>query len=76
ENVGGIKRLRDGGGYVGYGKGGVMRKEEMGGVGEGNKGEWMIGEEGGMGGGYVLGEGGKGVGMEVRDRCEKGESEL
>ncbi|WP_144526130.1 hypothetical protein [Bacillus pumilus] len=50
-NTAGLRSMRKGGGYKGYGKGGLMTEEEMGRVGEGKKGEWIIGEERGIGGG-------------------------
>ncbi|WP_366591541.1 phage tail tape measure protein [Bacillus subtilis] len=75
-NVPGIRSMRYGGPYVGYANGGLITKEQIARVGEGNKREWIIPEERGIRGRYLLAQAAKALGMEVTDPSEKGQTEL
>lgn len=75
-NVPGIRSMRHGGPYVGYANGGLITKEQIARVGEGNKREWIIPEERGIRGRYLLAQAAKALGMEVTDPSEKGQTEL
>lgn len=66
-NVPGIKSLNHGGPYVGYANGGLITKEQIARVGEGNKREWIIPEERGIRGRYLLQKAAQALGMEVTD---------
>nr|WGE03178.1 transglycosylase SLT domain-containing protein [Bacillus subtilis] len=72
----GIKSMRGGGPYVGYANGGLITKEQIARVGEGNKREWIIPEERGIRGRYLLAQAAKALGMEVTDPAQKGQTEL
>ncbi|MER2458612.1 phage tail tape measure protein [Bacillus subtilis] len=76
DNVPGIKSLRRGGPYVGYANGGLITREQIARVGEGNKREWIIPEERGIRGRYLLAQAAKALGMEVTDPVQKGQTEL
>ncbi|MED4802645.1 phage tail tape measure protein [Bacillus atrophaeus] len=76
DNVPGIKSLRHGGPYVGYANGGLITKEQIARVGEGNKREWIIPEERGIRGRYLLGQAANALGMEVSDPAQTGQAEL
>ncbi|MBR8692340.1 phage portal protein [Bacillus velezensis] len=73
-NVPGIKSMAHGGPYVGYANGGLITKEQIARVGEGNKREWIIPEERGIRGRYLLQKAAQALGMEVSDpsRTEPG----
>ncbi|MCZ4246674.1 transglycosylase SLT domain-containing protein [Bacillus amyloliquefaciens] len=75
-NVPGIKSLARGGPYVGYANGGLITKEQIARVGEGNKREWIIPEERGIRGRYLLGRAAQALGMEVTDPAQTGTTEL
>lgn len=75
-NVPGIISMRHGGPYVGYANGGLITKEQIARVGEGNKREWIIPEERGIRGRYLLAQAAKALGMEVTDPSQKGQTEL
>ncbi|MCY7823835.1 transglycosylase SLT domain-containing protein [Bacillus spizizenii] len=75
-NVPGIRSMRHGGPYVGYANGGLITKEQIARVGEGNKREWIIPEERGIRGRYLLAQAAKALGMEVTDPSQKGQTEL
>ncbi|POO71774.1 phage portal protein [Bacillus amyloliquefaciens] len=66
-NVPGIKSMAHGGPYVGYANGGLITKEQIARVGEGNKREWIIPEERGIRGRYLLQKAAQALGMEVSD---------
>ncbi|MED1015341.1 transglycosylase SLT domain-containing protein [Bacillus atrophaeus] len=76
DNVPGIKSLRRGGPYVGYANGGLITKEQIARVGEGNKREWIIPEERGIRGRYLLQRAAQALGMEVTDPSRTQQSEL
>lgn len=76
DNVPGIKSLRRGGPYVGYANGGLITKEQIARVGEGNKREWIIPEERGIRGRYLLQRAAQALGMEVTDPSQTQQSEL
>ncbi|MFP7319763.1 transglycosylase SLT domain-containing protein [Bacillus spizizenii] len=75
-NVPGIKSLNHGGPYVGYANGGLITKEQIARVGEGNKREWIIPEERGIRGRYLLQKAAQALGMEVTDPSQSQQSEL
>ncbi|MGQ9005373.1 transglycosylase SLT domain-containing protein [Bacillus sp. FSL R5-0523] len=75
-NVPGIKSLNHGGPYVGYANGGLITKEQIARVGEGNKREWIIPEERGIRGRYLLQRAAQALGMEVTDSSQSQQSEL
>lgn len=75
-NVPGIKSLNHGGPYVGYANGGLITKEQIARVGEGNKREWIIPEERGIRGRYLLQRAAQALGMEVTDPSQSQQSEL
>ncbi|MBY4603541.1 MULTISPECIES: transglycosylase SLT domain-containing protein [Bacillus] len=76
DNVPGIKSLRRGGPYVGYANGGLITKEHIARVGEGNKREWIIPEERGIRGRYLLQRAAQALGMEVTDPSQSQQTEL
>nr|WP_325098490.1 transglycosylase SLT domain-containing protein [Bacillus atrophaeus] len=76
DNVPGIKSLRHGGPYVGYANGGLITNEQIARVGEGNKREWIIPEERGIRGRYLLQKAAQALGMEVSDPSENKQDEL
>ncbi|MED4610347.1 transglycosylase SLT domain-containing protein [Bacillus subtilis] len=76
DNVPGIKSLKRGGPYVGYANGGLITKEQIARVGEGNKREWIIPEERGIRGRYLLQRAAQALGMEVTDPSQSQQSEL
>ncbi|MBT2624694.1 transglycosylase SLT domain-containing protein [Bacillus sp. ISL-32] len=76
DNVPGIKSLRRGGPYVGYANGGLITKEQIARVGEGNKREWIIPEERGIRGRYLLQRAAQALGMEVSDPSQSQQPEL
>ncbi len=75
-NVPGIRSMKHGGPYVGYANGGLITKEQIARVGEGNKREWIIPEERGIRGRYLLAQAAKALGMEVTDPSKNGQTEL
>ncbi|MCI4135756.1 transglycosylase SLT domain-containing protein [Bacillus vallismortis] len=76
DNVPGIKSLKRGGPYVGYANGGLITKEQIARVGEGNKREWIIPEERGIRGRYLLQKAAQALGMEVSDPSQSQQPEL
>lgn len=62
--------------YVGYANGGLITKEQIARVGEGNKREWIIPEERGIRGRYLLQRAAQALGMEVTDPSQSQQSEL
>ncbi|MCY8496014.1 transglycosylase SLT domain-containing protein [Bacillus atrophaeus] len=75
-NVPGIKSMNKGGPYVGYANGGLITNEQIARVGEGNKREWIIPEERGIRGRYLLQKAAQALGMEVSDPSENKQDEL
>ncbi|MCY8464865.1 transglycosylase SLT domain-containing protein [Bacillus atrophaeus] len=75
-NVPGIKSMAHGGPYVGYANGGLITKEQIARVGEGNKREWIIPEERGIRGRYLLQRAAQALGMEVSDPSQSQQPEL
>ncbi|MGN7043634.1 transglycosylase SLT domain-containing protein, partial [Bacillus safensis] len=53
-NTPGLRSIRNGGPYKGYANGGLITQEQIARVGEGNKREWIIPEERGIRGRYLL----------------------
>ncbi|OIS67247.1 lytic transglycosylase [Bacillus subtilis] len=76
DNVPGIRSMKHGGPYVGYANGGLITKEQIARVGEGNKREWIIPEERGIRGRYLLQRAAQALGMEVTDPSQSQQSEL
>ncbi|MGX9290510.1 transglycosylase SLT domain-containing protein [Bacillus sp. A015] len=66
-NTPGLRSMRRGGPYKGYANGGLITKEQVARVGEGNKREWIIPEERGIRGRYLLTQAAKALGMQVYD---------
>lgn len=66
-NTPGLRSMRRGGSYKGYANGGLITQEQVARVGEGNKREWIIPEERGIRGRYLLTQAAKALGMQVYD---------
>ncbi|AMM98495.1 transglycosylase SLT domain-containing protein [Bacillus pumilus] len=66
-NTPGLRSMRRGGPYKGYANGGLITQEQVARVGEGNKREWIIPEERGIRGRYLLAQAAKALGMQVYD---------
>ncbi|WP_257474605.1 transglycosylase SLT domain-containing protein [Bacillus pumilus] len=66
-NTPGLRSMRRGGPYKGYANGGLITQEQVARVGEGNKREWIIPEERGIRGRYLLTQAAKALGMQVYD---------
>ncbi|WP_342499707.1 transglycosylase SLT domain-containing protein [Bacillus sp. FSL M7-0791] len=66
-NTPGLRSMRRGGPYKGYANGGLITQEQVARVGEGNKHEWIIPEERGIRGRYLLTQAAKALGMQVYD---------
>ncbi|PCK20326.1 transglycosylase [Bacillus pumilus] len=66
-NTPGLRSMRRGGPYKGYANGGLITEEQVARVGEGNKREWIIPEERGIRGRYLLTQAAKALGMQVYD---------
>ncbi|MFO6495032.1 transglycosylase SLT domain-containing protein [Bacillus sp. z60-11] len=66
-NTPGMRSKRNGGGYRGYANGGLITNEQIARVGEGGKREWIIPEERGIRGRYLLQKAADALGMEVHD---------
>ncbi|WP_307893977.1 transglycosylase SLT domain-containing protein [Bacillus swezeyi] len=66
-NTPGIKSMARGGAYKGYANGGLITSEQIARVGEGGKREWIIPEERGIRGKYLLHRAAGALGMEVHD---------
>ncbi|MCM2674098.1 peptidoglycan DD-metalloendopeptidase family protein [Alkalicoccobacillus plakortidis] len=66
-NVPGIRSMRNGGAYRGYANGGLITNEQIARIGEGGQREWIIPEERGIRGRYLLGRAAQALGMEVYD---------
>ncbi|UYO34986.1 transglycosylase SLT domain-containing protein [Bacillus zhangzhouensis] len=66
-NTPGLRSMRRGGPYKGYANGGLITQEQIARVGEGNKREWIIPEERGIRGRYLLTQAAKALGMQVYD---------
>ncbi|OLP64063.1 hypothetical protein BACPU_28100 [Bacillus pumilus] len=66
-NTPGLRSMRKGGPYKGYANGGLITQEQVARVGEGNKREWIIPEERGIRGRYLLTQAAKALGMQVYD---------
>lgn len=66
-NTPGLRSIRRGGPYKGYANGGLITQEQVARVGEGNKREWIIPEERGIRGRYLLTQAAKALGMQVYD---------
>lgn len=69
-NTPGIKSMARGGAYKGYANGGLITSEQIARVGEGGKREWIIPEERGIRGRYLLQRAAGALGMEVQDPAE------
>lgn len=66
-NTPGVRSIRNGGAYKGYANGGLITQEQIARVGEGNKREWIIPEERGIRGRYLLAQAAQALGMDVYD---------
>ncbi|MBI1628893.1 transglycosylase SLT domain-containing protein [Bacillus safensis] len=66
-NTPGLRSIRNGGPYKGYANGGLITQEQIARVGEGNKREWIIPEERGIRGRYLLAQAAQALGMDVYD---------
>ncbi|PRS81313.1 transglycosylase [Bacillus sp. YBWC18] len=66
-NTPGLRSMRRGGPYKGYANGGLITQEQVARVGEGNKREWIIPEERGIRGRYLLTQAAEALGMQVYD---------
>lgn len=64
-NVPGIRSMARGGAYRGYANGGLITKDQIARVGEGNKREWIIPAERGIRGRYLLHQAAADLGMSV-----------
>ncbi|MCY8178767.1 transglycosylase SLT domain-containing protein [Bacillus paralicheniformis] len=69
-NTPGIKSMARGGAYKGYANGGLITSEQIARVGEGGKREWIIPEERGIRGRYLLQRAAGALGMEVHNPAE------
>ncbi|MGE6629828.1 transglycosylase SLT domain-containing protein, partial [Bacillus sp. NPDC077027] len=75
-NTPGLRSMRSGGPYKGYANGGLITQEQIARVGEGNKREWIIPEERGIRGRYLLTQAAQALGMQVYDPSNTAASEL
>ncbi|WP_342495700.1 transglycosylase SLT domain-containing protein [Bacillus sp. FSL K6-0994] len=75
-NTPGLRSIRNGGPYKGYANGGLITQEQIARVGEGNKREWIIPEERGIRGRYLLAQAAQALGMDVYDPSNTASSEL
>ncbi|MFN3092736.1 transglycosylase SLT domain-containing protein [Bacillus pumilus] len=75
-NTPGLRSIRNGGAYKGYANGGLITQEQVARVGEGNKREWIIPEERGIRGRYLLAQAAQALGMDVYDPANASSSEL
>ncbi|WP_375565954.1 transglycosylase SLT domain-containing protein [Bacillus pumilus] len=75
-NTPGLRSIRNGGPYKGYANGGLITQEQIARVGEGNKREWIIPEERGIRGRYLLAQAAQALGMNVYDPATATSSEL
>ncbi|MES9729405.1 MULTISPECIES: transglycosylase SLT domain-containing protein [Bacillus] len=75
-NTPGLRSIRNGGPYKGYANGGLITQEQIARVGEGNKREWIIPEERGIRGRYLLAQAAQALGMDVYDPGNTASSEL
>ncbi|MCY7500690.1 transglycosylase SLT domain-containing protein [Bacillus pumilus] len=75
-NTPGLRSIRNGGPYKGYANGGLITQEQIARVGEGNKREWIIPEERGIRGRYLLAQAAQALGMDVYDPTNAASSEL
>ncbi|MEK4020399.1 transglycosylase SLT domain-containing protein [Bacillus sp. FSL K6-3176] len=75
-NTPGLRSIRNGGPYKGYANGGLITQEQIARVGEGNKREWIIPEERGIRGRYLLAQAAHALGMDVYDPTNATSSEL
>ncbi|MEE3679043.1 transglycosylase SLT domain-containing protein [Bacillus safensis] len=75
-NTPGLRSIRNGGPYKGYANGGLITQEQIARVGEGNKREWIIPEERGIRGRYLLAQAAQALGMDVYDPATAASSEL
>ncbi|WOI40388.1 transglycosylase SLT domain-containing protein [Bacillus altitudinis] len=75
-NTPGLRSIRNGGPYKGYANGGLITQEQIARVGEGNKREWIIPEERGIRGRYLLAQAAQALGMDVYDPANTASSEL
>ncbi|MED2943433.1 transglycosylase SLT domain-containing protein [Bacillus swezeyi] len=66
-NTPGIKSMARGGAYKGYANGGLITSEQIARIGEGGKREWIIPEERGIRGKYLLQRAAGALGMEVHN---------
>ncbi|WP_223837350.1 transglycosylase SLT domain-containing protein [Bacillus swezeyi] len=66
-NTPGMRSKRNGGGYRGYANGGLITNEQIARVGEGGKREWIIPEERGIRGRYLLSQAAQALGLDVYD---------
>ncbi|MBR0615294.1 transglycosylase SLT domain-containing protein [Bacillus safensis] len=72
-NTPGLRSIRNGGPYKGYANGGLITQEQIARVGEGNKREWIIPEERGIRGRYLLAQAAQALGMDVYDPANSSE---
>ncbi|MGM0967128.1 MAG: transglycosylase SLT domain-containing protein [Bacillota bacterium] len=75
-NTPGLRSMKNGGAYKGYANGGLITQEQVARVGEGNKREWIIPEERGIRGRYLLAQAAQALGMDVYDPANSASSEL
>lgn len=66
-NTPGMRSKRNGGSYKGYANGGLITNEQIARVGEGGKREWIIPEERGIRGRYLLSQAAQALGLDVID---------
>ncbi|MCY8540129.1 transglycosylase SLT domain-containing protein [Bacillus haynesii] len=66
-NTPGMRSKRNGGGYKGYANGGLITNEQIARIGEGGKREWIIPEERGIRGRYLLSQAAQALGLDVID---------
>ncbi|MED2976580.1 transglycosylase SLT domain-containing protein [Bacillus swezeyi] len=66
-NTPGMRSKRNGGGYRGYANGGLITNEQIARIGEGGKREWIIPEERGIRGRYLLSQAAQALGLDVYD---------
>jgi len=69
-NTPGMRNMARGGGYRGYANGGLITKEQIARIGEGGKREWIIPEERGIRGHYLLNQAAQSMGYQLYDEGE------
>ncbi|PAD38605.1 transglycosylase SLT domain-containing protein [Terribacillus sp. 7520-G] len=69
-NTPGMRNMARGGGYRGYANGGLITNEQIARIGEGGKREWIIPEERGIRGHYLLNQAAQSMGYQLYDEGE------